>query len=262
MKTPIHAVLVSVNYTDILRLTLPYNRHHFASVTVVTSPADFDTLHPVTRANDASVFITDAFTRDGATFNKWLALEEGLEFATLRDDKRKWADPLWVCLMDADVVWPRDASLERILRPGMLYAPRRRMVIPAPSYIPAEEYWPAFPLHPQDREFAGYTQVFRNDDPCLPSEGPWHETDWRHAGGADSFFQARWPNERKVRPDWTVLHLGPAGVNWCGRTTPDVETGEVPPEAHERLGELHGFLIGRRAKPPGRDRFSHERLGG
>lgn len=257
MKTPIHAVLVSVNYTDLLRLTLPYNRHHFASVTVVTSEKDWKNVFPVANANGAWVYRTNAFYDDGATFNKWKALEEALDQFGLRI---RYGPAKWVCLMDADVVWPKSASLERILRPGMLYTPRRRMAVPAPNYIPAEEYWPAFPLHPQEREFAGYTQVFRNDDPALPLEGPWHETDWRHAGGADSFFQARWPEERKVRPDWTVLHLGPAGVNWCGRTTPDVETGEVPPEAYERLGELHGFLLGRRAKPPGPDRFSHEKL--
>jgi hypothetical protein len=120
--------------------------------------------------------------------------------------------------------------------------------------IPGEEDWPQFPLHPQQVEWAGYSQIFHASDPVLGSP-PWHETNWRHCGGADSFFQAKWSSANKVRPPFEVLHLGPAGVNWCGRAVPYVD-GSQHPEAEHRRAQLTAFVQGRRR---GHDRFAGEK---
>jgi hypothetical protein len=36
-ETPLRAIMVAVNYSDLLSITLPYNRHHFDQVMIVTN---------------------------------------------------------------------------------------------------------------------------------------------------------------------------------------------------------------------------------
>src|SRR5271165_5034841 len=92
--------MTCVDYAPLLSVTLPYNRHHFQEVWVVTAQRDTATQEVALR-NGARVHITDAFYRRGAFYNKWLALEEGLD-AMGRSG--------WLCIMDADVLWPRNLS--------------------------------------------------------------------------------------------------------------------------------------------------------
>jgi len=234
---------------DLLALTLPYNRHHFAEVCVVSRPGD-KTVY-VAWENDATPFLTDAFYEDGASFNKWRALEEGLD---------SFGRHGWLVLIDPDVLWWKQFAVPYWKpAPGKLYTPLRRMFYDLPKLrdgVPPEATWPTFPLHPQQREFAGYTQIFHAEDPHL-GPPPWHETDWRHAGGADSFFQRKWPESDKVRPPFEVLHLGPSGVNWCGRAMPYLD-GTVPSEADARRRELLR-LVSLRRRGAG-DPFAAERL--
>lgn len=242
------AYVVSVDYTDLLRLTLPYNRKHFDQVIIVTSPKDTPDIFSLASQYKADVVVTDLFYANGAIFNKWAALEYAMDVAG-RDG--------WTVLLDADIVWPKVTDLERYLRPGYLYCPRRLMCDPAPLEIPSEERWQRiYPLHPQVREFAGYSQIFHGSDPVL-GPPPWHQTDWTHAGGADTFFQSKWPEDRKVRPPFKVLHLGPAGVNWCGRASRYVGGGQ-PAEAEVRRYQVREMMRRRDWRAP--DPFAHERL--
>lgn len=229
--------MVAVDYTDLLKITLPHNRHHFGDVLVVTTPGG--DARDVARENGAEVFETGAFYDDGAAFNKWKALELGLDWFGRHG---------WMVLIDADVLWPRELPAGWEPQFGHLYTPRRRMydiIGPLEAGIPPEADWTKWPLHRQEREFAGYSQIFHAEDEAL-GPPPWHEQNWRHAGGADSFFQQKWPEARKVRPPWEVLHLGPAGENWCGRVTP-LLSGETPAAAGHRADLLAHFRRGRRA---------------
>lgn len=250
--TGLSAVLVSVEYTDCLRVTLPYNRHHFDRVVVATSPTDAPNIADLCAENRVELCVTDAFYRSGAKFNKWLALEEGLDVLG-RDG--------WLCVMDADVLWPKDlpvcvrgewlemgyglGSGRHVgLKPGHLCTPRRRMFPTVPVLPPEESTWTDYPLHPVT-EFSGYTQIFHARDPVLGA-GPWYQTNWTHAGGADSFFQKRWSSVKKVRPPFEVLHIGEAGVNWCGRVS-EVD-GVKPPDAPSRRDALNRFMHARRGR--------------
>lgn len=234
--TPITAFCVCVDYLDILKLTLPYNAHQFEKINFITSPNDaerlqkylWDDFHPQPGVRCASlgIFVTDLFYRDGAKFNKWAALEWGLDQVGREG---------WICLLDADVVWPKAAWSQLLnLKEGNLYTPRRRMCVDIPkdeASIPNEREWKNYPLHRNDAEFAGYSQIFHASDPVL-GPPPWHETDWIHAGGADSFFQFKWKPDKKIRPGFEVLHLGEAGVNWMGRASPYAD-GSQPYKSKE-----------------------------
>jgi hypothetical protein len=250
MSTPLTAFIVCVDYHDYLALTLPYNRHHFRNVVIITTEQDKQT-QDIGDKNFADVYCTDVFYRNGAKFNKFAAMEEVFD---------SYGRSGWICIMDADVLWPKHIDWEFQdpekpqdvsrgtkfqMQAGKLYTPLRRMWEEVTPNIPQEPYWAQFPLHPQQAEFAGYTQIFHGSDPHLVS-APWHQTNWKHAGGADSFFQMKWPAVNKVRPPFTCLHLGKAGMNWCGRATPMLD-GTVLPQSSERLAELRHMLRVRQA---------------
>jgi hypothetical protein len=247
----VKSLIVSVDYSDILSISLPYNRHHFSDVLIVTSPADETTVGDIARKSNASLFVTDLFYANGAIFNKWAPLESGLD---------KLGRDGWIALLDADVLWPKvlpSLSLEI----GNLYGPVRRMYPKIPQnfdQIPTESDWTKYPIHRNLAEIAGYTQVFHADDPVL-GPPPWHDTSWTHAGGSDSFFQAKWPNSRKVRPPFEVLHMGTPGANWCGRATPYAD-GTVPPESGKRAAMVGNIWEKRsQLRKAGRDQFEGER---
>lgn len=239
------AILVCVDYADYLSITLPRNRHHFEQVMIVSTSDDHETA-AVADACDTRLFQTNAFYDDGAKFNKWKALEQGLD-ALGREG--------WLCIMDADVLWPQVLP-GQAFETGKLYTPFRRMMVDMSRPIPEEADWRQLQRHQQLREFAGYTQIFHADDPAL-GVAPWHQLDWRHAGGADSAFQARWEDRNKVRPAWECLHLGPAGQNWCGRAS-DYLDGRREPHADSRRGALQEFMRIRRE----RRSMDHERIRG
>jgi hypothetical protein len=214
-----NAILTCVNYAPELAITLPYNRHHFDRVLVVTAPQDDATCFTAI-ANDAEVHVTDAFYVNDDPFNKWRALEQGMD---------KLGRQGWLAVMDADVLWPKEIHMWPVdplcrfttgvdptncwLR-GHLYSPRRRM---CPHLIlPSEGLWGNFPLQPLENEWSGYSQVFHADD--VPGPLPWYDFNkWNTCQGADTDFHRRWPADRKVRPPWECLHLGFRKVAWRGR---------------------------------------------
>lgn len=242
------AILVCVDYADLLAVTLPYNRPHFDEVMVVTACGDTATSELCTKLGGVQVYATDAFYRDGADFNKWLALEEALDV---------YGRHGWLCVMDADVLWPKSlpSGFRESLQVGKLYTPLRRMFTDLSQPIPQEPYWRRYPIHRNVAEWAGYSQIFHATDPALGS-APWHETNWRHAGGADSFFQMKWKPADKVRPGFEVLHLGEAGVNWCGRASTYLD-GSQPSGADQKRQQVRTYIAGRRT---GGGRFDREKL--
>lgn len=247
----LNCIIVCVDYYDILAYTLSYNREHFNRVVVVTSPFDPKT-RKVALDNDSTPFITDAFYAKGAYFNKFLALERGLDFLGRTG---------WIVVMDADIVWPKEAKmwLEVGAIPGNLYVPYRRMMEDHFSLncrgIPSENLWQSYKLHP-GKEFAGYSQIFHAGSSCLATL-PWYES-FISAGTGDSFFQNKWTTERRIRPPWEVLHVGRSGTNWCGRTEPMVD-GSPAKDAILKQSRLRDMLS-RRATNPTNDRYRHERI--
>ena len=238
------AVTVCVDYWDYLSITAPKNKHHFEKMFVVTSTADHRTQQLCSDLG-ISCFCTDAFYRNGAYFNKWLALEEGLSVL------RKESSLEWLCLLDADIIWP-ETIYAPDLEIGNLYGPNRRM---STKPLP-EKQWGAVPLWPL-KEFSGFTQIFHVTDPHLPIP-PWHQTDWKHAGGADTFFQALWPEDKRIRLPFEVLHIGPNGTNWCGRVNP--LEGQIPLSAIDRHNKLREFMDVRRKTPANKRDYSNEKI--
>ena len=207
----IRAITVCVNYDDLLAVTLPTWLPHVSEVLVITAIADKRTQELCAKYPQVRVHVTDAFYTEGATFRKGLAMEEGFDILGRTG---------WILIIDSDIVLPANMPLPT-LHPGKLYSPHRR-ILRNPQLYSTELNWDTLPGC-TDREHAGYFQLFHAADPVLHGVRPWYGTGWTHCGGCDSVFERRWAKINKVRPDFTVLHLGPDGTNWHGRVTERID---------------------------------------
>lgn len=220
---------VSVNYADYLAVTLPRNlrRGGFERAVVVTSTSDYETMWVASAQGTGVDFVaTDVFRCGGASFAKGAMIEAGLDLLG-RDG--------WICLMDADTVLPPEEGLWDGARRGYLYSPYRRCADGEGKYSrEACEFFADRPStwrrlsygweHPEsprqqeavNHEFAGYCQVFHGGDRVLKKR-PWYDPEMPTCQGSDTAFYQRWPESRRARPTWEVLHFGPLGKHWAGR---------------------------------------------
>lgn len=231
------AIIVSVDYADILAVTLPYNRHHFDAVTVVTTAADTQTI-AIAEAADCHIVTTELFYAGGAAFNKYAALEYALDQAGRQG---------WLCLLDADILFPKVLPQSAWVC-GNIYSPKRRMQPNIAAPILPEWEWAGFAYgEPKNNHlFAGYTQIFHAEDPVL-SGRPWHKTHYDNASDGDTDFSRKWAKNKKIRPAFDVLHLGLDTTNWCGRAAP-YKDGTVHQDAVERVRGVQEFLQQRSQK--------------
>lgn len=93
----LEGVIVCINYSDFLKVTLPVNKQYFDRLVVVTDTKDTETAKVCSFYN-VQCIQTDAFYVDGSTMaNKALGINEGLK--VLKKDG-------WVLQMDADIWLP------------------------------------------------------------------------------------------------------------------------------------------------------------
>jgi hypothetical protein len=254
----VKAITVCVNYGDLLAWTLPKFCRVFDSVTVVTTPDDAETSVVVSAYRRAHLFTTDAFYRGGdGVFRKWLALEEGLD-AMGRSG--------WLCVIDSDIYLPEQhaiaaLSVVQMTARGGLYCPPRRILAEPEKCRDNLDYmnWGTLP-EGGDKELGGWMHVFTADDPILRGVKTWYPTEWCHCGGADSEHSSRWPADQRHWLPFSVLHLGPVGQNWFGRTTPTLH-GITPANADQSRQRMARMLARRRATR-GRNKFAGEKIAG
>lgn len=121
-------IVTCVDFADFLALTLPWNRHHWKEVVVLTSHHDEATVK-IAKANGASVYQTDAFYFRGAKFNKFMALEECINFFGRHGV---------MGFVDADIFWPKRMPYINWCR-GYIYSfKRRRLLYDVTAPIPPE----------------------------------------------------------------------------------------------------------------------------
>lgn len=200
----VKVVTVSVDYDAELRICLEANRKVFrGEYLVVTTPDSHSTI-AICEEFRVSVLLTNVFYENRAVFNKWAALEAGLD-AVGRDG--------WIAIIDSDIVFPHNADIE--LDSTFLYTPQRKILLDFAAGAPAVESWPDLPGIGHYEGFPGYAQIFHASS--APKKTPWHRTDLGHAGCADTWFEEHWPREKHAHPNFEVLHLGKPFQNWVGK---------------------------------------------
>lgn len=200
----LRGITVSVGYGDLLAITLPRNARYFAECLVVTSPEDERTRAVVESIPNARLYVTDAHRRHGARFNKGLSLELGFDELGRQG---------WICIWDADCLFPDILPLDRI-RPGQIYGAKRRTLEDPGQWSPEFRWSQARPE--PDSAPIGFFQLFHADDPAIRDKRPWYDVSFAHAAGGDAYFLAHWPRPNRKRLPLEVLHLGKPDRNWFG----------------------------------------------
>jgi hypothetical protein len=225
------AVIPSVNYADMLAVTLPAWKAAVprATLRVVTSRQDIET-HRVCRAAGVEALQTDAWKADGARLNAARALDEAFTVAA----------PGEICLsIDADCYPFGVFPTEDAIAPGVLYGCARylcRSTTELRAHLNGLTRRETLPLMGHHLEWFGYGLVANTPEAVarLAAEGPGYFKVWRYgaerfgsyatAGAYDTHFAAKFANKRPL-VDCYVLHLGPSrGKNWAGRLVPQWET--------------------------------------
>ena len=226
------AVIVCVDFADFLSATLPWNKHHFHRLLVVTHPEDFETLD-ICQMNEVEVLQTEMFHWKRAHFNKWAAVEFGLDYLGKSG---------WITLLDADILIPQAAEIPG-RQVGRAYCPRKRAVPrDKRKWIHEESKWSRYRFEQLSEPPRGHMLTFHGDDQVLRKQ-PWFANHWRWCGTGDDTFVDRWRTQDIVRTTFDVLHLGQRQVNWCGRTEQYMDGTYVPDGLRDTRQQNVGMLL-------------------
>ncbi len=218
-------VTLCVDYDDMLALTLRRNMRHLQRCVVVTSHEDDRTAQVVRGVAGVELFRTDAFTRDGASFNRGLAIEEGL---TILDHSG------WTLSLDADIVLPKRFE-PWVLDPDVIYGTVRRQL--PEGVMDLDGDWTCWELVPGPW-CIGYFQLFHMRAKGL-RERPWYPTTSGHAGKSDGEFAAKFKAQELL--PCSVLHIGRPMQDWCGRVSQRLD-GVVVPLADQKRQQMNALL--------------------
>lgn len=227
-------VTVCVNYDDFLSLTLRRNMSHLHKCVVVTSHEDDRVTEVVRGVEGVELFRTDAFTRNGAIFNKAQAIEDALEMLDHSG---------WILLFDADIMFPETFARVQLER-NVLYGVLRHQLPDGVADIDGDwTRWELVSTGPR----GGYFQLFHAQTEALSSR-PWYPTNLGDGAAADSEFSNKFAMHLLL-PD-PVLHIAPSFENWFGRVTPRLDGAPVPDAEQNRLrmGE-HLLSVGSSRRP-------------
>jgi len=150
------AVQVCVDFADLLQHTASVNRSQFDRFLVVTHPEDYETLQ-VVQDLDLECLTTETFYDNGAAFNKWAAMQEGLDYVS-HDG--------WTALLDSDVFFPSGWRSQIHLHEDKIFCPRRRSVRRL-RQVPEEKNWKRV-RQVANEPFAGYSLIFHRRSRYCP----------------------------------------------------------------------------------------------
>lgn len=238
----LECVSVCVDYGDVLKLTIPFNRHLFDKWVIVTSPEDVET-QDLCKYYKTECVVTDKFYENGDKFNKGKGINEGLKRLKRQE---------WVLHLDSDIVLPanfRQICKEDQLQKDAIYGIDRVDVVGDKkifellyskhsqimkwTYLDLSlfnKYKPTFRLHNLNRGYnvIGFFQMFHSSylkdkqEKFKPLE--WYPTEHTSAARTDVSFQQKWElHKRLFYPGIIGYHLVTEdlgkGANWEGRTT-------------------------------------------
>lgn len=207
-------VIVSVNYNDLLIVSLSHNVKIFENITVVTSPDDL-LCQKICQKFGVHCVVTGVMYEDGAVFNKGRAINEGI---------KSIKDPDFILLIDADIVVESKIDIDSLTEDS-LYTSSRRICKSYQVY----KSWKEGDLdiekvgRLENNKGIGFFQLFNISNSNIDRENPYPENS-QNASWSDLIFRDKFPK----RFDWggNVIHLGDPYINWDGRVTSRFLTDE------------------------------------
>lgn len=228
----IEAVIVCVDYADVLAHTLPNNFKYFEKTVVVTHPTDFATKR-ICQIYGVEVVETELFYETGDIFNKGAAINEGLKHLSMNN---------WVLHLDADI-WLHPFAIQQLnylkLNPQFLYGCDRIMIESFVEWIKFLEmpdlYKENWLLELSNFKIGSRITQYYNGNMWQPLGffqlwNPKGSNIYEYALNTDASksdieFASKWNRGRKsLIPEVIAIHLeegeSQSGSNWKGRTTP------------------------------------------
>lgn len=200
-EAKLDVVIVSVDYNDLLLLTLMNNVGVFDRITVVTSSADKE-CERICAALGVRCVSTDCMYDDGASFNKGKAINFGISSLD---------DPDFILLIDADIIVRNPIDLSSLDRKAFYWCDRH--IIEDYSSYRRYSYGNADldSFEKESHEGLGYFQLFNSASRKMFPEGH-GSAEWSDIKFRDKFV-------RRQKMDSPVIHLGKKDQNWFGRVT-------------------------------------------
>jgi len=213
-KIKLNGLCVCVDFGDYLDYTMQYNRSIFDTVTIVTTDKDYETKRVCHKYN-LNVVVTKRLYEDDAPFNKGKAINDGY----LEMDKEDW-----ICIFDADIIFPFFHNILHKLDQTMLYSiPRKDINITKHiSNITQSSHENELRLC-SDECLIGYCQLFHSTS--INTKHLYHEK-FPTARRSDTKFSKRFAIDKNIYiANLLCYHISQRNINWSGRVS-------------KRLGEI------------------------
>ena len=221
----ITALLVSVNYSDCLKVALPYNVLQFDQIIILTIESDKACQEVCSKYSNVKclVFPDNLIKKNGRQFNKGALINKGFEYL----NEIGYSD--WLVMTDSDIVFPenfKELILSKEKDPNILYGMGRKT---CNSSTDIENQIRLIDNTNTKEAFFGFCQIFM----YKTNEFKYEE---HNVVRGDVIFLSQFSEELRKLPipeRWrqktfknipnfitlpiNVIHLGESGVNWTGR---------------------------------------------
>lgn len=205
IKKKIDVIIVSVDYNDLLVVTLSHNCKIFNNITVVTSSSDLLCQKICDKFNVKCV-TTDKMYDDNSKFNKGKAINEGI---------RSLVDPDFILLIDADIIVSEKIDISTLER-NYLYTSSRYICKSynlLNSFLNNEKTLEDITTYESEKGL-GFFQLFNINNESLDKDKVYPEFS-SDASWDDLVFRDKFPNRKLINNK--IIHLGHPYVNWEGR---------------------------------------------
>lgn len=198
----LHTIIVSSNYNDFLKITLPNNLKYLdkENVTIVTSKEDIECQEYCKELGVNFIISDRMYELDTKIFNRSKAINDGI--ASIKD-------PEFILSLDADIVL--NSKIEtRLLKKDVLYSVKYRYIFNTYNDFINKEN-----VIILDNDFFGFFQLFNLNNKEIDNKSPFNESYDKGTGWEDIWFRDRFSHKEIIDVD--TYHLGETGVNWDGR---------------------------------------------
>jgi GR25 family glycosyltransferase involved in LPS biosynthesis len=217
-------IIVSVDYNDLLILTLQKNKRIFHNITVVTSKTD-QKCKEICDKFGVSCIQSDIMYDNNSTFNKGKAINVGINSIE---------NPDLILLLDADIIVENDINLHD-LNDKYLYTSERIIL---PNYDSYLDYINNGVYNKLERDQGlGFYQLFSINNNSINRNNPYPDNS-SDASWSDLEFRNKFEFKKNID---RVIHLGDTRKNWKGRKTEEFISEEI----RNQILEQNEFNINR-----------------
>jgi GR25 family glycosyltransferase involved in LPS biosynthesis len=217
-------IIVSVDYNDLLILTLQKNKRIFHNITVVTSKTD-QKCKEICDKFGVSCIQTDIMYDNNSVFNKGKAINAGINSIE---------NPDLILLLDADIIVENDINLHD-LNDKYLYTSERIIL---PNYDSYLDYINNGVYNKLERDHGlGFYQLFSINNNSINRNNPYPDNS-SDASWSDLEFRNKFQFKKNID---RVIHLGDTRKNWKGRITEEFISEEI----RNQILEQNDFNINR-----------------